>query len=161
MSKRHAPIAGALIAVLWLFHPGRPHATTFARDAIAPADAVVVGRVVRATSRWERGRIVTDVELTTTDAIGVAPGGTVRFQVPGGSVDGIAMSVIGVPHLAVGSEQVVALRRRATGLRLASLDDSVWPVTRDRGGAARVTLRDGEVVPVTTALARLRPRVRP
>src|SRR5690349_12200304 len=79
------------------------------------SDAVVRGKVVDATARWndERLRIFTIVELERTAVLrGRAPF-RVRVAVPGGVVGRVGQRVDGAPVFARGEEVVLFLRRSA------------------------------------------------
>lgn len=79
------------------------------------SDAVVRGKVVGATARWndERLRIFTIVELERTAVLRGDVPGRVRVTVPGGVVGRVGQRVDGAPAFAPGEEVVVFLRHAA------------------------------------------------
>lgn len=78
------------------------------------SDAIVVGRVVRADSRWTRdGRlIVTEVEVTVAEALKGSPAKSVVILQPGGVVGDVGQVVSGLARFGVGDEVLVFLERQ-------------------------------------------------
>lgn len=77
------------------------------------AQEVVVGRVEARQSRWEGGRIVTDVGVRVALPIygSSAQGERLQFQTLGGRVGDLAQVVSGSPSFSVGEEVVLFLAR--------------------------------------------------
>ncbi len=89
----------------------------------ADADAILRGRVVAASSRWndENTTIVTDVTVAVTAAWkGAAPaGGRVTLTVPGGEVGEIGVAVEHAPAFDSGEDVVLFLEQdRGAGTRV-------------------------------------------
>lgn len=78
------------------------------------ADAVVHGRVLAVTSRWngDHTRILTDVDVEVVEALKGEPGPRVRITQPGGEVGGLGQHVAGLAAFRTGEEVVVFLGRR-------------------------------------------------
>lgn len=99
------------------------------------ADRVAYGRVIATETRWDRGRIVTRVRLRPQT------GGTdLWFELPGGTVDGVTMQVIGMPEFRLGERTLVILARRSGRLRLVGLSEGKLAIV-ERGGREVVYLR--------------------
>jgi hypothetical protein len=82
-------------------------------DLVTASDLVVRGRVESESSRWDRSRkrILTEVVVLVADTWkGAATPGVVVRQL-GGTIDGIAMRVIGTARLTLGEEVVLFLAR--------------------------------------------------
>ena len=77
------------------------------------SELIVSGRIARTWTAWdsEHKYIWTHYELTASAAFKGAPGGTVEFAEPGGSVDGRVMVIEGAVTYAPGDQIVVFLSR--------------------------------------------------
>lgn len=82
------------------------------------SSAVVHGRVVRSWAAWDANRttIWTHYELAVEESWKGTPGRTVVVSEPGGSVDGVHMSVPGAPRYEEGEEVVVFTQPVPAGL---------------------------------------------
>ena len=88
-----------------------PHTLVPPEAATAPRERVAAdGRVRSLDAAWRNGRIITRVTLESPT------GEAVEFDVPGGALDGIAMSVSGMPRFVEGQYARVQLRRTPRGL---------------------------------------------
>jgi hypothetical protein len=147
--RRPPPLLLAALLALLAAAPAR--ATTFVATSVEEiargADAVVRGKVVSASSRWEGKRIVTDVAIAVSEAWKGAPGRRVVLTVRGGTVGRIAQRVDAAAAFTVG-EEVVVFASRARG-------GAGWRVGHAALGKYRV--EDGRVRPGTEG-ARFEPR---
>lgn len=86
-------------------------------EKVTRADMVVLGEVVRSSSRFAGdGRwIVTDTTLNVTRSFKGAAASEVVVTTPGGSVGGLHQQTVGVPRLKEGTEKVVFLKQRNDG----------------------------------------------
>ena len=73
--------------------------------------SVVEGTVISKRAAWDSAHqfIWTHYEIKVTDVLKGLVGSTVTVSEPGGSVDGLNMSIAGVPTYAVGEEVVILL----------------------------------------------------
>ncbi len=117
--------------------PATLRATSIEETARA-SDSVLRGRVAALASRWQGGRIVTEVEIEVVAAWKGAPGERVRVLVPGGAVGEIGQWVEGAPAFEEREEVVVFLRRRGPSWRLSGLALGKYRV---EDGLARPDLR--------------------
>lgn len=118
------PLPLLLAALLPLLVPSAARPSTFLATSVEEtardADAVVRGKVLRTSSRWVGGRIVTDAEIAVASAWKGAPGERVVVTVPGGTVGDVAQRVDAAPTFTQGEEVVVfaSRARRGTGWRV-------------------------------------------
>lgn len=106
------------------------------------ADAVVVATPLDArTSRWQGGRIVTDVTVRV-DAVltgRVTASSDLVVRIPGGVVGDVGQSLSGAPTLTAGVPSVLFLTAPRSGARaVLSLSAGVLPVSALPGGAVVV-----------------------
>lgn len=172
---------GALVA-LTLGMGAAEASTVLYRDVPALArgsDAIVIGQVVRAQSRWtaDRRRIVTDIEIRVDETLKGEGRATLLVRQPGGVVGDVGQRVDGLAGFEVGEEVVLFLERRPDdSFLIAGLSQGKFQVVRSSDGkgvyavpdpavkAARVldpdTLQERTVTPRTWALDELRAEVR-
>ncbi len=95
------------------------HAATVLRSSVEDlargSEAVVRGRVEGRASRWEGGKIVTDVVIAPREIWRGAAPARVTVVVPGGQVGGIGQRVAGAPSFSPGEDAVVFLARAKDG----------------------------------------------
>jgi hypothetical protein len=100
---------------------------------------VARARVEAVSSRWaEPGRIVTEVQLTRLETWSGPDLPSLRVLLPGGTVDGIAQRIEGVPAFRPGEELVLFLAARGSARAgqahgLVGLAEGVWRVERPEG----------------------------
>jgi hypothetical protein len=119
---RRSQILAVLAAALGPLLAPLPARATLVRPTTVEAmarrsDAVVRGFVVSRRSEWagEGKRIITVVEIETSDVWrGEAPA-AFTVVVPGGTVGGIGQHVAGAPQFTVGEEVALFLRRAGPG----------------------------------------------
>jgi hypothetical protein len=108
-------------------------------DLTDQADAVVLGRVVGARSRWtaDRRAIVTEVRLRVVSSYkGRVPAELTILRL-GGVVDGLGMRVLGEASFVVGERALVFLRSEGAAFRVVGMAQGKLRVLGD-GAAARV-----------------------
>lgn len=106
--------------------------------AARAADEIVLGDVVATTSAWERGRIVTRARVRVDAVLAGAAPPSIEVTVPGGSIDGIAMRVIGAPALAPGERVLLLLRVAGPRRHVVGLEAGKHAVMRDGAGHDRI-----------------------
>lgn len=166
------------LAVGWT---ARPASATILRELglselVRQADRVVVARVEARVSRWEGGRIVTDVTLRVEDSAkgDARVGERVVVTTMGGSVDGIGMKVVGEAAFVKGETALVFMvASGAAAVRtweVVGMAQGRMPVTVDAatglrqvradlaGASLLVKDRRGKSVVTAAVGARLRPR---
>jgi hypothetical protein len=110
------------------------------------ADAVVVGRVIGAQSRWteDRRRIVTDVTVEVDEALKGAPGKTVIIRQPGGRVGDVGQRVDGIASFAPGEQVLVFLEARPDGAYLVQgMSQGKFRIERSKKGKAALAIPEG------------------
>lgn len=181
--RRVTGITLGLAVALALGWTARPASATILRELglselVRQADRVVVARVEARASRWEGGRIVTDVTLRVEDSAkgDARVGERVVVTTMGGSVDGIGMKVVGEAAFVKGETALVfltALDATWAGVRtweVVGMAQGRMPVTVDAatglrqvradlaGASLLVKDRRGKSVVTAAVGARLRPR---
>ncbi len=84
-------------------------------ESARTSDAVVRGKVVSTSSRWDGGHIVTDVEIAVASAWKGQPGRRVTVTIPGGVVGDLGQHVDAAPKFTVGEDVVVFVQRAPNG----------------------------------------------
>lgn len=137
--SRLALLAGAVLLAATPLSASVARVVPF-EEKVGTADAIVVGKVVSSTSRWDSsGRwIVTDSVLEVEKALKGTPTSRLSVVTPGGTVNGVRQETIGVPAFRLGDEHVVFVRESAVGSTVAFLDQGVYDVERDSLGRATV-----------------------
>ncbi len=134
--------AGPLLALALSVAPMAARATTVvpvtAEELTQRSDEVVLATVRASSSRWERGLIVTDHELTVDAAVrgNALPRATIFVRTPGGTVGRITQVIPDAPSLEVGRSYVFFLSGGVGQVRfLAHLTAAVVPVQATPQGA--------------------------
>lgn len=99
---------------------------------IDQSEIIAHGRVASSWPAWDRGHkyIWTHYRIDVLDPIRGNPGASIVVSEPGGSLDGVAMSISGVPDYAVGEEAIVFLYRTPIGyLRSTGYGQGKYTVT--------------------------------
>lgn len=137
---RFALVFGAVLLAASPISASVARAVSF-EEKVGAADAIVVGKFISSTSRWDpTGRwIVTDSTLEVAKALKGTPAPRLTVVTPGGTVDGIRQETIGVPTFEPGDERVVFVRESEVGPTVAFFDQGVYQVDRDSSG--KVTVR--------------------
>ena len=99
---------------------------------IGQSDIIAHGRVISSWPAWDSGHkyIWTHYRIEVLDPIRGNPGASVVVSEPGGSLDGVSMSISGTPDYAVGEEAIVFLYRTPIGyLRATGYGQGKYTVT--------------------------------
>ena len=123
---------------------------------VGQADAIFVGKAIRAQSRWsENGRhIVTDVTFLVEHAIrGARARDTVVVRSLGGAVGGLGMRISGSPTFNVGDQALLFTDLRAGHRYVSGMEQGVFRLSRDLSGQVVVRQTIGKGL----ALARRTP----
>lgn len=105
----------AVLAMLLLLSTSPGWATLVPRltveQMVDESASVVEGTVVRKSAAWDSTHqfIWTHYEIKVTDVLKGLVGSTVTVSEPGGEVEGVHMSIAGVPTYQVGEEVVILL----------------------------------------------------
>jgi len=102
------------------------------------ADKVVLGKVAKVESEWLHGRIVSRVSLRVEETLKGKGEATLELVVPGGSVGGIAMLVIGGPRFREGDRAILFLRQADTEYRILGLAQGKVSVLKNDSGVESV-----------------------
>jgi hypothetical protein len=141
------------------------------------SEIIAQGRVASSWPAWDGGHkyIWMHYRIDVLDPIRGNPGASVVVSEPGGSLDGVSMSISGAPGYAVGEEAIVFLYRTPIGyLRATGFGQGKYTVTpqmrvhaslkglellkRDSSGGVSLSTLDG--LTVTEFKARVRNAIR-
>jgi hypothetical protein len=96
------------------------------------SEIIAQGRVASSWPAWDGGHkyIWTHYRIDVLDPIRGNPGASVVVSEPGGSLDGVSMSISGAPGYALGEEAIVFLYRTPIGyLRATGFGQGKYTVT--------------------------------
>ncbi len=157
------PIALAAIVTLSTLGVRPTRATLLVASPIAQrasrADSVVVGHVETTEAIWDGGRIVTRARISTVSSLKGGAPGRIDVIVPGGTVDGIGMRVLGAAELRPGERDVLFLGPPRVGdgaRRIVDLRAGVLAVERGSDGIDRVRDDTGVIRTVFELAAEVR-----
>jgi hypothetical protein len=133
--------------------PGDAGAATVARldlpAAVAQADQIVHGRVVRSQPLWSDDglRIYTDATVQVDETLKGGPVATVTVRLLGGEIGTVGQIVAGAPRLAPGEEVVLLLQHIegqpvADPPRIVGLAQGLYRIVRPPQSAQALALRD-------------------
>lgn len=108
---------------------------------VESSERIVHGRSVRSWSAWDADhRIIwTHYEIEVSDSLKGEPVRTMVVSEPGGAVDGMELTIAGMPRYGAGEEMVMFLYRTPIGLwRARGLGQGKYAVVKDGDGAVRV-----------------------
>ena len=97
------------------------------------ADRIVVGQIGEGDSRWEGGRIVTDVRVDVSETVKGERAQSITVTVPGGSIGGIGMRSSLAPSMTPGEKSLLFLRRAGDTHVVYGLRAGKWPVGSNNG----------------------------
>jgi hypothetical protein len=105
-------------------------------DKVDNAAAIILGKCVRTESRLDpSGRwILTYSTFAVEKAFKGGAAGEVTIVTPGGSVNGVHQSTIGVPAFREGDEHVVFVKNTRLGPTVLYFDQGTYDVTTDERG---------------------------
>lgn len=129
----------AALAILLTLMPVAAEATLMRAvsldEKVESSAAIVVGRCVRAESRWDRSgkQILTYTTFAIDRTIKGTPqpNGELTIVTPGGKVGHIVQDSIGVPSFDQGDENVLFVRNSELGPTVAFLEQGAYEVLRD------------------------------
>jgi hypothetical protein len=138
----------AILLLLWSVFMPRAEGTTLTRldldDLTAESSAVVYGRIVATRVEWNRSRtmILTVYTVVADQYLKNALGPVFEVHEPGGELDGLRMSVAGVPAFAVGQEAVLFVWTDKHGQhQVTGFEQGSFPVRTDPQTGAKVVDR--------------------
>lgn len=102
------------------------------RGLIDQSEFIVHGRVTQSWAAWDSAHkyIWTHYRLEVIDDVKGNPGPNVMVSEPGGSLDGVSMSIAGAPDYQVGEEAIIFLYRTPVGyLRATGCAQGKYTVT--------------------------------
>lgn len=104
-------------------------------DKVDQASAIVLGKCVETTSRWDpTGKwILTYSTFQVERSMKGQPAQQITIVTPGGEVDGTHQETIGVPSFPIGGEHVVFVRNTSAGPTVLYFDQGAYEVERVRG----------------------------
>ena len=118
-------------------------------EKVDRADAVVLGEVVRSSSRFEQGGkwIVTDTTVKVEKTFKGQSVGEVVLTTPGGSVGGLHQQTVGVPRLENGAERVLFLKElKDGGTTIVGMAQGAYEVTKASDGKQIVLPMSSELI---------------
>jgi hypothetical protein len=135
----------AIVLLLGSFFLLRAEATTLTRldldDLTAESSAVVYGKIVASRVEWNRSKtmIFTIYTVHADQYLKSALGPVFELHEPGGVLDGIGMSVAGVPAFTVGQEAVLFVWTDQHGQhQVTGFEQGSFPVRTDPQTGAKV-----------------------
>ncbi len=142
-------------------------ATTLTRldldDLTAESSAVVYGKIVASRVEWNRNRtlIYTVYTVLAQEYWKSALGPVFELHEPGGELDGLGMSIAGVPTFTVGQEAVLFVWTDKHGLhQVTGFEQGSFPVRADPQTGTKVIDRAVRLGSVRTANAAAAPSSR-
>lgn len=136
-------------------------------DLTAKSSAVVYGKIVASRVEWNQNRtlIYTVYTVQPLEYLKERLGPILELREPGGTLDGLHMSIAGVPSFSVGEEAVLFVWTDPQGQhQVTGFEQGAFPVRTDpqtglkmvdraiRLGSARTAPLPGAVVPSTSRL---------
>ena len=135
-NNRFALAAGILVAAL-LSIPFRAGATLVQAvsfdDKVGNAEAIVLGRCTATRSAWdpEHRWILTYATFAVDESIKGAPVREVTIVTPGGTLDGVHQSSVGITPFEKGDQRVVFVKNTRVGPTVAYFDQGTYSVKKD------------------------------
>jgi hypothetical protein len=163
MSSNNRLIAAAAALVTTVVFAGAANATlvrsiTF-DDKVSSAQSVILGHCTETRTTWdpEHRWILTYATFAVDDTLKGAPVREVTVVTPGGSLDGVHQSSIGITPFQKGDERVLFVKNTRVGPTVAFFDQGAYSVSKDAKGeriilpvsaeSVRVDSQTGKVVP--------------
>lgn len=135
MARRSLVLAAFLLLVPTAAHATIARAVQF-DEKVENAASIVIGKCIAQTSKWDAARewILTYSTFRIEKTLKGAPAQEITIVTPGGTVDGIAQEVIGVPRFREGEENVVFVRNSKAGPTVLFLEQGNYKVVEDESG---------------------------
>src|SRR5712692_3396956 len=108
---------------------------------VVSSERILHGRTVRSWSAWDANHRViwTHYEIEVADTLKGDPPSTITVSEPGGAVEGMELTIAGMPHYETGEEAVLFVYRTPLGLwRTRGLGQGKYTALKDAGGVMRV-----------------------
>jgi hypothetical protein len=121
-----------ILPLIWLAAQATQVPALSVEALIDQSEIIAHGRVTSSWPAWDSGHkyIWTHYRIEVIDPIRGNPGASVVVSEPGGSLDGVSMSISGAPGYAVGEEAIVFLYRTPIGyLRATGYGQGKYAVT--------------------------------
>jgi hypothetical protein len=121
-----------ILPLIWLAAQATLVPALSLRSLIDQSEIIVHGRVTRSWAAWDSAHkyIWTHYRLEIIDRVKGNPGHSVTLSEPGGSLDGVNMSISGAPGYGVGETAIVFLYRTPVGyLRATGYAQGKYTVT--------------------------------
>lgn len=121
-------------------------------EKVIHAEAIVVGKVLRQEARLDPSRrwILTYTTFRVERALKGMTGPEITIVTPGGELNGVHQSTIGVPQFDPGDENVVFVRDTPVGPTVLYLDQGAYEVAKDESGQRIVRPVPSDAVYVDT-----------
>ena len=151
-NNRLAAVAAALVLLaVPAAHAAIAAAASFDQK-VDNAAAIILGKCVRTESRLDpSGRwILTYSTFAVEKSFKGGAAGEITLVTPGGSVDGVHQSTIGVPAFRQGDEHVVFVKNTRLGPTVLYFDQGTYDVTSDGHGERVIAPVPTNVVVVDT-----------
>lgn len=136
-NNRRSPLSGFVAAAALALLPVAAQATiaravTF-DEKVERAAAIVYGECVKTESRWDASHssILTYSTFRVEKSMKGAPAQQITIVTPGGSIDGVHQSSIGIPSFDEGAQHVIFVRNTAVGPTVLYADQGAYDVVDD------------------------------
>ena len=129
-------------------------------DKVSTAEAILLGRCTATKTMWDPQHrwIVTYATFQVDQSIKGAPVRELTVVTPGGTVDGVHQSSVGITPFEKGDERVLFVKNTRLGPTVLYFDQGTYTVSKDDRGeriiapvsaeAVRMESQTGKVVPV-------------
>jgi len=136
-NNRRSPLFGIVAAAAIALLPVAAEAT-IARavsfdEKVDRAAAIVYGECIKTESRWDAAHqsILTYSTFRVEKSLKGTPAQQITIVTPGGSVDGVHQSSIGIPSFDEGAQHVIFVRNTAVGPTVLYADQGAYDVVED------------------------------
>lgn len=155
-------VLASFLAAVTLASPARASlvkAVTFDQK-VEHADAILLGRCTETQTTWdaEHRWILTYAKFQVEQSVKGAPVREVTVVTPGGSIDGLHQSSVGITPFDKGDERVIFLKNTTLGPTVLYFDQGTYDVANDARGervvtpvitqSVRMDSQTGTIVPV-------------
>lgn len=163
MSSNNRLIAAAGVLLAALIFTASANATLVEAvsfdDKVGSAQSIILGRCTDTRTAWdpEHRWILTYATFAVDETLKGAPVRDVTVVTPGGTVDGIHQSSVGITPFQKGDERVLFVKNTRVGPTVAFFDQGTYAVSKDAKGeriilpvtaeSVRINRQTGNVVP--------------
>lgn len=154
MTPNNRLVLTAAIVATALFAAARTNATLVQAvsfdDKVSNAEAIVLGRCTTTRTAWdpEHRWILTYATFAVDETLKGAPVREVTVATPGGSLDGIHQSSVGITPFEKGDQRVLFVKNTRVGPTVAYFDQGTYAVGKDGKGERVITPVTAESVRV-------------